>query len=84
MMNGLRRAKMKKGKVHPDYHSITVEMTDGSTFKTRSTWGKEGDLMKLEIDPKTHPAWTGKTGHLLQKGRIAQFNKRYGGIKLKG
>ena len=75
---------MKKGKVHPDYHSITVEMTDGSTFKTRSTWGKEGDLMKLEIDPKTHPAWTGKTGHLLQKGRIAQFNKRYGGIKLKG
>ena len=27
--------------IHPDYHEITVEMTDGSTFKTRSTWGKE-------------------------------------------
>ena len=32
-------------------------MTDGSTFKTRSTWGKENDTLKLEIDPKSHPAW---------------------------
>jgi ribosomal protein L31 len=34
-----------------DYHEITVERTDGSTYKTRSTWGKAGDTMKLEIDP---------------------------------
>ena len=38
-------------KIHPDYHEITVERTDGSTYKTRSTWGKAGDTMKLEIDP---------------------------------
>ena len=38
-------------KIHPDYHEITVERTDGSTYKTRSTWGKVGDTMKLEIDP---------------------------------
>ena len=37
-------------KIHPDYHEITVERTDGSTYKTRSTWGKAGDTMKLEID----------------------------------
>ena len=30
---------MKK-KIHPNYHDINVVMTDGSTFKTRSTWGK--------------------------------------------
>ena len=30
---------MKK-KIHPDYHDIKVVMTDGSTFNTRSTWGK--------------------------------------------
>ena len=46
-------------KIHPDYHEINVQMTDGSTFKTRSTWGKENDTLKLEIDPKSHPAWTG-------------------------
>ena len=49
---------MKK-KIHPDYHEIEVEMTDGSKYKTRSTWGKEGDKLKLEIDPKSHPAGRG-------------------------
>ncbi len=54
-----------KQKIHPDYHEITVERTDGSTYKTRSTWGKAGDTMKLEIDPLSHPAWnqgSGKNG----------------------
>ena len=52
---------MKKG-IHPDYHEIEVVMTDGSTFKTKSTWGKPSDTLKLEIDPKSHPAWTGEIG----------------------
>ena len=37
-------------KIHPNYHTIKVEMTDGSQFETKSTWGVEGDLLKLEID----------------------------------
>ena len=45
-------------KIHPDYHEITVERTDGSTYKTRSTWGKAGDTMKLEIDPLSHQRGT--------------------------
>ena len=49
---------MKK-KIHPDYHTIKVEMTDGSQFETKSTWGSEGEVLKLEIDPKSHSAWTG-------------------------
>ena len=49
---------MKKG-IHPDYHEITYVMTDGTEVKTKSTWGKAGDKMLLEIDPKSHPAWTG-------------------------
>ena len=48
-----------KPDIHPDYHEITVVMTDGSSFKTRSTWGKPGDTMTLDVDPKSHPAWTG-------------------------
>ena len=45
---------MKSG-THPDYHMITVEMTDGTKFQTRSTWGKEGDTLHLDIDPTVAP-----------------------------
>jgi large subunit ribosomal protein L31 len=69
---------------HPDYHMITVQMTDGSTFETRSTWGKEGDTLQLDIDPSSHPAWTGGNQRLLdQGGQVARFNKRFGGLSLK-
>ncbi len=73
---------MKKD-IHPSYHMINVQMTDGSVFQTRSTWGKEGDTLKLEIDPLAHPAWTGGSGKLLDAGgQVARFNKRFGGISL--
>jgi large subunit ribosomal protein L31 len=39
--------------------------------------------MKLDIDSKNHPAWTGKAGQILQKGRVALFNKKYGKFGLK-
>ena len=48
-----------KPDLHPNYHTITVKMTDGSEFTTRTTWGKKGDVLHLDIDPKSHPAWTG-------------------------
>ena len=44
---------MKKN-IHPDYHKIKVIMTDGTEFETKSTWGKENDTLKLDIDPKSH------------------------------
>ena len=51
-------------------------MTDGSEFTTRSTWGKEGDVMHLDIDPKSHPAWTGGQQQLLDRGgRLSRFQK---------
>ena len=72
-----------KADLHPDYHTIKVQMTDGTTFQTRSTWGKEGDTLVLEIDPTSHPAWTGDKRALSDGGRVAQFNKRFGGLSLK-
>ena len=39
---------MKK-KIHPNYHTIKVEMTDGTQFETKSTWGAEGDLLNLKL-----------------------------------
>ena len=71
---------MKKD-THPDYHKITVVMTDGTTYETRSTWGSEGDSMTLDIDPKTHPAWTGGGQHLIDRGgRLSKFKKKYEGF----
>jgi large subunit ribosomal protein L31 len=73
---------MKKD-IHPEYHDITVVMTDGSEFTTRSTWGEPGDSLKLDIDPKTHPAWTGEHRLVDSGGQVAKFNKRFQGIGLK-
>ena len=73
-----------KAEGHPDYHTITVKMTDGTEFQTRSTWGSEGDTLTLDIDPTSHPAWTGGGQRLLDKGgRVDKFNKRFGGLSLK-
>ncbi|WP_374307023.1 50S ribosomal protein L31 [Dongia sp.] len=72
-----------KANIHPDYHEINVVMTDGTKFKTRTTWGKEGDTLNLDIDPKSHPAWTGVHRLLDSGGQLAKFNKRFAGIGLK-
>lgn len=68
---------MKQG-IHPNYHTIKVIMTDGTEFTTRTTWGKEGDEMRLAVDPKSHPAYTGKRRELDTEGRVDKFRNRYG------
>ncbi|MDA0704712.1 MAG: 50S ribosomal protein L31 [Proteobacteria bacterium] len=74
---------MKK-EIHPDYHEINVIMTDGTEYKTRSTYGKEGDSLRLDIDPTCHPAWTGGNHRLLDTGgQLARFNKRFEQFGLK-
>lgn len=73
-----------KADTHPDYHMIKVQMTDGTVFETRSTWGSEGETLVLDVDPTSHPAWTGGGQRLMDSGgRVAQFNKRFGGLTLK-
>ncbi len=72
-----------KPQIHPDYHEITVVMTDGTQFKTRSTMGKAGDTLRLDIDPKTHPAWTGQQRMMDTGGQVAKFNKRFAGLGIK-
>lgn len=68
---------MKKG-IHPDYHPITVTMTDGSTFVTRTTWGAANDKLTLVIDPKNHPAYTGERKIVDSMGRMEKFRMKYG------
>ena len=71
---------MKKN-IHPDYHEIDVVMTDGTKFKTKSTWGKKGDVLNLDIDPKSHPAWIGGSQKILDKGRVNKFFKKFKNLR---
>lgn len=76
---------MKQG-IHPEYKELEVVRTDGSTFKTKSTYSKSNKIV-LDIDSLNHQAWTGGTGALKETGRLAKFNSRYaalsGGAKKK-
>ena len=73
---------MKSG-IHPDYHDVTIIMTDGSEFRTRSCMGKPGDTLRLDIDPKSHPAWTGVQRMMDTGGQVAKFNKKFAGLGIK-
>jgi large subunit ribosomal protein L31 len=77
-----RKARPMKKDIHPDYHDITVLLTDGTEIQTRSTWGKAGDTLRLDIDPKTHPAWTGVHRLVDTGGQLAKFKKRFQGLGL--
>lgn len=67
-----------KQDIHPDYHKITVVMTNGTSYETRSTYGKEGDTLRLDVDSISHPAWNGGAQQLLDRGgQLARFNKRF-------
>ncbi|MBI1302020.1 MAG: 50S ribosomal protein L31 [Alphaproteobacteria bacterium] len=73
-----------KADTHPDYHEITVVMTDGTKYKTHSTFGKEGDVLNLDVDPLTHPAWQGGTGKVIEKGQLDKFESKYGSFMAAG
>lgn len=74
-----------KPNIHPDYHDITIVFTDGTEVKTRSTYGKPGGRLQLDVDIKTHPAWT-KGGNVVNAnaGSIAKFNSKFGNLSFGG
>ncbi len=67
---------MKKD-IHPDYHDVNIIMTDGSAHTFRSTMGKAGDSLRLDVDCKSHPAWTGGSQQILRAGQLDRFNKKF-------
>lgn len=73
---------MKKDS-HPDYHNITIVMTNGTSYQTRSTWGKEGDELRLDVDPSGHPAWNGGANVMMKSDQLDRFNKRFASFGLK-
>lgn len=73
-----------KQDIHPDYHFINVVLPSGASYRTRSTYAKEGATLNLDIDPSTHPAWTGGQQHMLDRGgRVSRFNAKFAGFTAK-
>ena len=63
---------------------INSDITDKERiqrYETKTTWGKEGDQMALDIDPLAHPAWTGGSAKLMDTGgRVSKFKNKYAGL----
>ena len=58
---------------------IKPSMSVGINVKAKALKdeGKDVIVLKLEIDPKSHAAWTGGKQKILDKGRISKFNKKF-------
>ena len=63
-----------KQEIHPNYYPATVTCNCGNTFVTGST--KED--IHVEICSKCHSFYTGQQKSAQARGRIEQFNRRYG------
>ena len=73
---------MTKKNIHPETHNVTITLSDGTNFTVNTVWGKEGDNMKLDVDPTNHPAWKSEQGTFLNTNNdmVSKFNKKYGNI----
>lgn len=75
-----------KSEGHPKQHQVTVIMTDGTKFPILTTWGKEGDILRLDVDPKNHPAWQekGQTFVNANDERVTKFKSKFGNFDFIG
>ena len=75
---------LKEGKAFR-FHALgqPFEKLDGTEFNTRTCAGKAGDVMRLDIDPKSHPAWTGVQRMMDTGGQVAKFNKKFAGLGIR-
>ncbi|MDR3078421.1 MAG: 50S ribosomal protein L31 [Rickettsiales bacterium] len=71
---------MPKKDIHPVSHRIGVLLTNGQRIDVESTWGSEGEVMKLDVDPTNHPAWRKDKATVVndRNDQVAKFRKKYG------
>lgn len=67
--------------IHPELHTVTVALTNGKEFTTKSTYRK-GDKIALDVDPFNHPAWKKEGGQFIntKADKVAKFNSKFGNI----
>lgn len=79
----MAQAKVQKSTAtgtHPKQHVVNITMTDGTKFEILTSWGKEGETLKLDVDPKNHPAWQDSAHNFVNANdeRMSKFKKKFG------
>ena len=64
----------------PNQHKVKVIDTDGSVFHILTTWGKEDQVLHLDLSPKNHPAWQQGSGHHVNSkdAQVTKFKDKFG------
>ncbi|MDR1498904.1 MAG: 50S ribosomal protein L31 [Rickettsiales bacterium] len=72
----------KRKTEHPSIHAVNVVLTNGETFVVQTSYGKEGDTLKLDVDPYNHQAWKDNQSVFINtaNSRVTNFNNRFGNI----
>ena len=63
-----------KENIHPQYGESKVQCGCGNTFVT----GSVKPAMRVDICSNCHPFYTGQQRNMAARGRVEQFNRRYG------
>jgi len=61
--------------IHPKYKEIAVTCSCGSTFQTKSTYGRD---LQIEVCAQCHPFYTGKQRVVDTGGRVERFRRKFG------
>jgi large subunit ribosomal protein L31 len=66
--------------INPKQHKIKVLNTDGSSFEILTTWGKEGQVLHLDLSPINHPAWQDKSSQVVNSkdAQVSKFKEKFG------
>jgi large subunit ribosomal protein L31 len=86
-MSQAKIVKTTAAGIDPKQHVVNVVMTDKSTFQIMTTWGKEGDTLVLDADPKNHTAWqegSGKNFVNANNERLTKFASKFGNASFVG
>lgn len=83
-MSQAKLPKTQAAGITPKQHVINVIMTDGTKTEMLTTWGKEGDTLRLDADPKNHPAWqeNGKAQINNNNERVNKFKNKFGDFNI--
>jgi large subunit ribosomal protein L31 len=67
---------------HPEQHKIKLDLSNKETIEIVTTWGKEGDTLKADVDPFNHPAWQDGNKNYVNPNNdnMNKFIKKFGGF----
>ncbi|MFT6077596.1 MAG: ribosomal protein L31 [Myxococcota bacterium] len=77
-----KKATAESTTKHPTQHKISLLMSNKESIEILTTWGKEGEVLKADIDPFNHPAWQDGNKSFVNPNddNMNKFIKKFGGF----